>query len=99
MAAWASFKLFTDRGEAVEQAHSSPKAIQTAYRVFCVLADMAIAVTFEVSVALVAVLLALLVLGPLIVVDRPPRGDPDEGVGVGRGGAGADRRGIGRDAE
>ncbi|MBK6457224.1 MAG: hypothetical protein IPF87_14315 [Gemmatimonadetes bacterium] len=73
MAALESFKLFTDRGEAVEQAHSSPKAIQTAYRVFCVLADMAIAVTFEVSVALVAVLLALLVLGPLIVVDRPPR--------------------------
>ncbi|MCC6930211.1 MAG: hypothetical protein IT359_14595 [Gemmatimonadaceae bacterium] len=62
MAASESFKFLTDRGA---------PPVERAYRAFCVLAFMAIAVTFKVSVALVAVLLAVVILGRWLLVERP----------------------------
>ncbi|HEX4931734.1 MAG TPA: hypothetical protein VFV33_01065 [Gemmatimonadaceae bacterium] len=64
MAASETFKFLTDR---------AAPPVERAYRAFCILAFMAIAVTFKVSVALVAVLLAVLVLGRWLLVERPER--------------------------
>lgn len=64
MAASEAFKFLTDR---------SDDPLARAYRVFTILTFMAIAVTFKVSVALVAVVLALVVLGKWLLSRRPAR--------------------------